>query len=110
MSGTKHDSGKIRFELIPPEALEALASVLTFGAKKYAPWNWAKGFDWSRLYGAAQRHLNAWWSGEQKDPETGYSHLWHGLCCVAFLVVHEMKGLGKDDRHVYPHKDTSVYQ
>ncbi len=97
--GVKHDQEKTRMELIPSDALMALAEVLTFGAKKYAAWNWAKGFDWSRLYGATQRHLAAWYSGENKDPETGYSHLAHALCCVVFLVVHERRGLGRDARH-----------
>ncbi|HYF56918.1 MAG TPA: dATP/dGTP diphosphohydrolase domain-containing protein, partial [Salinarimonas sp.] len=96
--GTKYDGEKVRLELVPPDAITALATVLTFGARKYAPWNWAKGFEWSRLYGALQRHLNAWYAGEHKDPETGYSHLWHALCCLVFLTVHEIRGLGKDDR------------
>lgn len=94
----KNDQEKIRMDLIPPDALFALAAVLTFGAKKYAAWNWIKGFDWSRPYGAAQRHLNAWWSGENNDPESGLPHLAHAMCCVMMLLVHERRGLGKDDR------------
>jgi hypothetical protein len=89
MSATKHDQEKTRMELIPADALIALAEVLTFGAKKYSSWNWAQGFDWTRLYGAAQRHLNDWQRGIDKDPETGLSHLAHALCCVVFLVVHK---------------------
>lgn len=102
MSGAaKHDQEKIRMELVPSDAIEALATILTFGAKKYAAWNWAKGFAWSRLYGAAMRHMTAWNNGEKCDPESGYSHLWHALCCIAFLVVHERRGLGTDDRHPF---------
>ena len=35
--GVKLDQGKLQYELIPPELLEATADILTFGAKKYAP-------------------------------------------------------------------------
>ncbi len=77
--GTKHDSGKsIRPELIPPEAIEALGTVLAFGAKKYADRNWELGMNWSRVFGATMRHLWSWWKKEEADPETGYSPHRHG--------------------------------
>lgn len=97
--GVKHDSGKSsRPELIPPEAIEALGTVLAFGAKKYADRNWELGMDWGRVFGAAMRHLWAWWKKEDKDPETGYSHLWHALTCIAFLIAYEQRKIGKDTR------------
>ena len=99
-SAVKHDDGKPRYDLVPPEALDALSRVLTFGASKYAARNWEKGMDWGRVFGAMMRHAWAWWRGEHKDPETGYSHLWHVLCCAAFLVTYEQRRIGKDDRHV----------
>jgi hypothetical protein len=94
----KFDKGKLRMELIDPVVPQALASILTFGAKKYGPWNWAKGFEWSRVYGALQRHLTDWYNGEDNDPETGESHLHSALCNLAFLISHETRGLGQDDR------------
>lgn len=97
--GLKNDGGKLPLDLVPVDAINALASVLAFGARKYAPWNWAKGFSWSRLYAAALRHLTAFWAGEENDPESGLSHLAHALCCVAFMYVHQLRGLGTDDRH-----------
>lgn len=96
--GVKLDTGKVRMDLIPPEAMFALATVLTFGAEKYAARNWEKGMSWGRVFGALMRHLWAWWRGEGKDPETGYSHLWHALCCVVFLVAYEERKAGTDDR------------
>lgn len=95
----KHDAGKIPMELLPAPALEEIARVLQFGAKKYAAWNWAKGFGWTRLAGAALRHLFAWVNGEDRDPESGLSHLAHAGCCILFLITHERCGLGTDDRH-----------
>lgn len=96
----KADGDKVRPELLPVGPMLAIAEVLTFGAKKYADHNWRKGFKWTRLIGAAMRHLFAYARGENKDPETGLSHLAHLGCCVVFLLEHEQRGLGEDDRYV----------
>jgi hypothetical protein len=96
----KYDSDKIRLELLPPEFLLGVSKVLTFGAKKYYAGNWSKGegFEYSRLYGALQRHLNAWAMGEKYDPESGLPHLYHAGCMLAFLATSEERGIGIDDR------------
>lgn len=94
----KFDGEKVRLDLLPPEAIFSLGKVMTFGAQKYGDRNWENGMKWSRLFGAAMRHLWAWFKGEDKDPETSYSHLEHALCCVAFLVAYEQRGVGEDDR------------
>lgn len=85
-------------DLVPVSSLVALASVLTFGASKYSDRNWERGLAWSRPYGAALRHLTAWWAGENLDPETGYSHLWHALTELAFLVEYEKTHPELDNR------------
>jgi len=86
--GKKDDQGKLRFELIPPVVLHALAYILTMGANKYTPNNWQKLERW-RIEGALMRHFNAWRGGEKVDEESGKSHLWHVLCNVAFLIWQE---------------------
>lgn len=83
--GLKHDGDKVRMDLLPIEALVGTAQVLTFGAAKYEDDNWRKGIKYNRLYGAALRHLTAWYAGEDLDPESGLSHLHHAGCCIAFL-------------------------
>ena len=95
----KHDSEKLPYELIAPEFLDAVAAVLKFGAIKYEPRGWEKGTAWGRYFGAAMRHLWAWWRGEQFDEESGLSHLAHAACCVMFLVTYEARKVGEDDRH-----------
>lgn len=106
--GVKADDGKLRIDLIPPEVIFALASVLTFGANKYSDRNWEKGMRWGRVFGALMRHMWAWLGGKGPttdsflfgsiDEETKFSHLWHALCCLAFLVAYEERGHGTDDR------------
>ena len=84
--GKKYDAGKPEYGLIPANALEELAVVLTIGAQKYARENWRVVPDGKRRYfDAMQRHLWAWKRGEVFDPETGRSHLGHAAACLFFL-------------------------
>ena len=98
--GWKQDGGKPRMDLIAPEMLFGVAEVLRFGAAKYAERNWENGMSWGRCFGALMRHLWAWWRGEAKDAETGFSHLWHAACCLMFLIAYEERKVGTDDRQV----------
>jgi hypothetical protein len=95
----KHDQEKPRMDLFSFIALTKLAEVLTTGAKKYSPHNWRQGFEWSRLLGAAFRHMFAWGMGQDKDPETGHSHIAHAMCNLMFLMEHIENKLGSDDRY-----------
>ena len=108
MSATKHDQGKPRLDLLPAIALQQIAEVLTDGAKKYGDHNWRKGFDWSRLYSAAMRHLTSHMNGENLDPETGRSHLAHAACNLMFLLEFEAYKLGNDDRYKRETKEVKI--
>lgn len=96
----KSDKDKTRMDLLPPKALEGIAKIFTFGAKKYNDYNYknGKGLDWSRPYAAMIRHLNAWNDGEDNDPETGQSHLYHAGCCIMMLIDLVDSRKGKDTR------------
>ena len=84
--GQKFDSSKPRMSLLPKGALNAVIRVLEFGANKYQENNWKHVPDAkTRYYDAMQRHIDAWWNGEKKDPETGEHHLAHAICCGMFL-------------------------
>nr|WP_321525821.1 dATP/dGTP diphosphohydrolase domain-containing protein [uncultured Cohaesibacter sp.] len=107
--GWKADKGKVRFDLIPPELLFGVGTILTFGAEKYGDRNWEKGMNYSRAFAAMMRHMWAWWGGKEPtsrnfifgtlDPETKHSHLWHAGCCLSFLIAFEDRGMTQlDDR------------
>jgi len=112
VEGVKHDAGKLRYDLIPHDALKAYVGVLTYGANKYTrrhvvegvevtvpgARNWELGMDWSRLYAAALRHLTSWWQGGDADPESGHPPLAHALCCISFLLAYQLRKKGTDDR------------
>ena len=97
-SGKKYDQNKNRLDLLPIDALEEVGWILTMGAEKYGDRNWEKGMNWSRLFGACMRHMWAWFTGEDKDRESGRSHLAHACCCVLFLLAYTLREKGTDDR------------
>lgn len=84
-TGIKNDSDKDPVELLDPLALEGLAKVLAFGAKKYAKHNWRGGLSYTRLIGAALRHTFEILKGKDIDPESGLPHVDHLGCCWMFL-------------------------
>ena len=98
-SAIKHDQDKLPLHLLSTEALNQTAAVLAFGAQKYAEHNWRAGFTWSRPLSAAMRHITAFNAGEDKDPESGLSHLAHAACCIMFLLEFEKTHKHLDDRY-----------
>lgn len=99
LNGKKADAGKPPMALLSGVALMEVAKVLDFGQKKYSAFNWKGGFAWTRLTSASIRHIFQWLGGEDKDPETGLSHLAHAICSLMFLVDFEINKLGTDDRY-----------
>lgn len=97
-TGQKLDANKPMMELLDPSFLKGTADVLTYGAQKYAPNNWRGGIAQSRLYGALQRHLNAYWDGEDIDSESGLHHLYHASCELMFLASMAHTRPDLDDR------------
>lgn len=85
--GSKDDSGKLRWRLLPLAPLRTVLRVLEFGARKYGIDNWQHVPEArDRYYDAAMRHLTAWRDGESSDADTGESHLAHLVCCALFLI------------------------
>lgn len=106
-SPKKLDNHKPMMHLIQPEFKKALAEALTYGYVKYdekrgdIP-NYLKGegFHYSRIYDSLQRHLNAWYGGEDIDPESGINHLALAAANIMFLHTYQKKGKGIDDRSI----------
>lgn len=98
MSGIKYDTGKRQWDLLPFDSVAKIVEVLEFGAKKYTARNWELGFAYSRIFNSLQRHLIAWFQGEDNDPETGLSHMAHAACNTLFLLTFISRKVGEDDR------------
>lgn len=88
--GQKDVAGKARFDLIPPEAMKALAEVYSLGAAKYDDRNWEKGIPFSAALGALKRHLNAFEMGDMINTADGnHEHMahvmWWAVAVVTFI-------------------------
>jgi len=98
----KYDKNKPQLCLIPPEALIEIAEIFGFGAAKYGMNNWRDdggNTEFSRTYSSVQRHLNAFWMGEDDDPESGKSHLAHAITQLIILRIHQLEHPEMDDRY-----------
>jgi hypothetical protein len=83
----KTDTGKRRFHLLPVQPLYDAIDVLEFGAARYGDFNWQKGFEYTGIYNAAQRHLHAWLDGEDLADDSKLPHLAHAMVNLMFLLV-----------------------
>lgn len=90
---------KLPLHLWPETATVAGCLGLLDGALKYGRCNWREaGVRASIYYDACKRHINAWFEGEEIDPDSGLPHLSHALACLAILVDSKACGKLKDDR------------
>ncbi|WP_324730993.1 dATP/dGTP diphosphohydrolase domain-containing protein [Pseudomonas paeninsulae] len=92
-------SGKLPIHLWPATATALGSLGLLDGMMKYGRSNFrAVGVRASIYFDAANRHLNAWFEGENADPDSGLPHLAHALACLAIIVDAEAAGKLTDDR------------
>ena len=94
----RYNKKKARFDLLPPEAIYALAEHYGKGAEKYAPRNWERGTDWNVPYASLMRHVIAWQSGEDHDPENGTHHMISAAWNALAIYTYYMREIGTDDR------------
>lgn len=78
---------KAPLHLVPPRALAHVALAFADGATKYQAYNWhAERISASVYYGAALRHLHAWWEREDIAPDGVAHHLAHAAACLLMLL------------------------
>jgi len=92
------DTDKPELQWLPFGPLADIARVFQYGAGKYGRGNYQKGMKWSKLIGSALRHLYAFMDGEDKDPESGLSHIAHAGANVIMLLYTIQHYPQKDDR------------
>jgi Domain of unknown function (DUF5664) len=81
----RYNEGKLRWSLVDFKCLEETVRVLEIGADKYDLHNWKKGSPITQLSESLLRHMFAFMSGEDKDPESGRSHIGHVICNAMFI-------------------------
>lgn len=85
-SAKRYNTGKPRMGLLPADALEEMAGVLTMGADKYGENNWRKGLPFIEVVDSLERHVSWFKKGHDLDDESGYHHMAHVMCNAAFLI------------------------
>lgn len=102
--GNRYNEGKIRYDLIPPSALNALGKVFSYGDQKYGVEaggcnrNWEKGLKWNGVIASALRHIESFRSGKDFDDESGLLHVAHAMANLAFIVEYYKTHPELDDR------------
>lgn len=93
---------KVPMHLWPKTATVLGAMGLLDGALKYGRSNWrAVGIRASIYYDAVDRHMTAWFEGEDIDPDSGLPHLAHALASLAIMADAIALGRFNDDRLVH---------
>lgn len=90
-------SQKIPTHLVPPELIMAAAVSFNFGAVKYEPRNFEKGFPLSSLLNSADRHVRAMMCGEMIDEESGLPHYCMLAASVGMLCHNIMQNVVEFD-------------
>lgn len=90
---------KVPLHLVPPSAKHYLAKAFADGAKKYGPYNWREKTVSASIYmGAAMRHFDDWWDGEDVAEDSKIEHLAHAMACIAIVLDAMTIGKLNDDR------------
>lgn len=95
----KQDYGKAKLSLVPRRIIWDVAAIREYGNDKYpdgGPDNW-RGVEPERYRDAAYRHFLGYLDDPRSvDSESGFPHLWHLACNIAFLCEMEDIYLSKN--------------
>lgn len=90
---------KVPRSVLPLPVLWELGLAMLEGALKYGRHNYrAVGVRASVYYDAANRHLDAWWEGEDFDPDSQLSHVCKAIASLVVLRDGMIRGNWVDDR------------
>ena len=90
---------KCPLDLVPSRALMEVAWALANGAEKYGAHNFAETGVKASTYKAANgRHMEAWYQGEDLDPESLRHHLAHAAASAMIALDCYLRGNLEDDR------------
>jgi hypothetical protein len=90
---------KAPLSTLPTQVGFEVALAMLEGARKYGRHNYrSMGVKASVYYDACQRHLAAWWEGEDIDPDSGLSHIAKAAACLFVLRDSMLMENWEDDR------------
>lgn len=83
-------TGKGRYDLVSPFAMQRIALWYELGSQKYAPRNWEKGIPFGRCIDSAKRHIDKFLMGK-----TDEDHL--AAACWNIMAIMHYQMLGMDE-------------
>lgn len=84
---------------VPAPVVGEIALALLEGARKYGAFNWrVAGVRASVYVDALGRHVDAWWDGEDTDPDSGLSHVTKAIATLVVLRDAMLQDKWNDDR------------
>ena len=97
-------NNKVAMSCVPMPVLNELALAMMEGAIKYGSHNYRDTpILASTYFDAVNRHMNAWWEGENVDPGSGISHVTKAIASLVVLRDAMLFGTFEDDRpKAYP--------
>lgn len=72
LGGGQRDKVEERFDLVPPDAMLAVAKAMSEGAAKYGDENW-RGLPIDNIVNHAVRHVFLWMSGDRSEDHLGHA-------------------------------------
>lgn len=87
--GNDKNEMKLRWDLVPFDALEKIVEIYTHGAAKYGDNNW-QGVDSDRYFAALMRHLAQMRKGEKYDQDSKKLHAAHAAWNCIAIIWHEL--------------------
>lgn len=92
---------KVNLHLVPPASKIYQALAMENGAKKYGPYNWRdKKVQLSIYISAIQRHVDAFFDGEELAEDSGVPHLAHAIANLGIIIDALETGCLIDDRPI----------
>lgn len=93
-------SNKAPLSTVPMPVMFEVGTAMLEGACKYARHNYrVAGVRSSVYFDATQRHLAAWWEGEDIDPDSGMSHITKAIASLVVLRDAQINRMvANDDR------------
>lgn len=98
-TATKFDTGKPKLSYVPQLALWEVGKSFSYGAAKYAEFNYSKGMEYTRLTDAALRHINQALRGEDIDEESQCYHISNAIASLMMLLDNQVNNTIIDNRN-----------
>ena len=90
---------KAPMSTIPGNVMAEIGVAMLEGACKYGRHNYRiAGVRASVYYDGVNRHLTAWWEGEDYDPDSGLSHITKAITSLVVLRDAMIQSMWTDDR------------